>query len=153
MLDVKNNIDTVNYIIQDSISGILTKKIEIKNNLYIGDGFGVDLSKLKKNKMHLRIRNKTNSNICRIYITDKDLHVRYSNNFLFRYIPKDGKFECSLIDEPFDLDDLSSVFFTESTMISFDREIIFDYNVMIDTLEMCRGLYEKFNQFFLEQSD
>lgn len=147
MLDIKNNLDVVNYVVQESIKGLMNSNFEVQNNIYKSEDFGVDILSRTRKKLTVRIRNMTAMNICRIEVTDKSVCIRYTHEFMFFYDPKTDKFTSNLLEQPFELDDISAAFFTESTMIKFDVDWIFDYDIMIETLDLCRGLYAKFIQF------
>lgn len=144
MLDILGNIDTVNYFIQDSINNLIQKPLEVKMNLYQGDGYVVHMKETKKNNVQFHINNQYCQQLCRIMIDKDGFILRYNPKFMFLYSAKTGLYKTNFFEETFLLQDMEATFFTQNTMFKFSTDVNFDHGIMIETLEKCHILYSEF---------
>lgn len=145
MLDIIGNLDIVNQIIQSAIDDIKKKEIEVRWNFLSSDiGYLVDISEPTKKQMVVQINALSNrQSLCKFYITKNGIILRYNNKLMFEYKNSTKTFITNLFDEPFYIDDLESTFFTQRCLNSFGSldNIVFDYNIMTETLKKTQDLY------------
>lgn len=148
MLDVLSNIDTVNYIIQESMHHALVKPIEFRGGFYTGDGFGVDTVKGKASSMTFKVRTEHLQTLCNVMM-DKDTFVlRYSPKFFLKINTKNRMISTNLFDEAFELSEMESTFYVQST-IGFGIPLTtdFDFDTMIETINLCWRVHASFISF------
>lgn len=151
MLDILGNIDTVNYFVQDALVGITSKPLQVRNNFHQGDGYIVDITEPRKNVFNINIATTGRNNIARIIIDKNEIVLRYNAKFMMFFKSKTDMFSTNLFDEPFKLEDIEAVFFTQSTCFKF-RDVEFSPDVMTETLQMLRIIYYGFNEFAQERN-
>ena len=140
MLNVIENIDPINYIIQDVLSNISGLELAPRNNFYIGEGYALDILESRKNVMKLTVRTETLQNLCNIGIDKKYLIIRYSPEFFF--VNSGNELTTNLFEGAFVLEDLPSAF--ESNGEVFGLPVSFDYSTMQETIIMCRRIHDEF---------
>ncbi|MFS8319811.1 hypothetical protein ACMG5I_02675 [Escherichia coli] len=151
MLDILGNIDTANYFIQDALFNTLQKGLEVRHNVYQGDGYFVDIIEARKNTFNLNVTTLGRQNIARILVGKDEIVLRYSAKFMLTYKKKTDMFSTNLFDEPFDLEDIEATFFTQSTMVKY-TDVQFSADVMSETLQMIKVLFYAFEQFREERN-
>ncbi|EHU8781183.1 hypothetical protein UES1_359 [Escherichia phage UE-S1] len=151
MLDILGNIDTANYFIQDALFNTLQKGLEVRYNVYQGDGYFVDILETRKNTFNVNITTFGRQNIARILVSKDEIVLRYSAKFMLTYKKKTDMFSTNLFDEPFDLVDIEATFFTQSTMVKY-TDVQFSSDVMSETLQMIKVLFYAFEQFREERN-
>ncbi len=140
MLNIMDNIDPINYIIQDVLSKINGLDLEPRNNFYIGEGYSLDVQESRKNSYKLKVRTQNLQDLCNIMIDKKNLIIRYSPEF---YLMQDGStFSTNLFDETFELEELPTAFSSNGSVFGLGVE--FDYSTMIETIQMCRRIHSEF---------
>ena len=140
MLNIIDNIDPINYIIQDVLSNINGLELAPRNNFYIGEGYSLDVVEVRKNVFKLKVRTQNLQDLCNIAIDKKNLIIRYSPEFFF---VQNGPFlNTNLFDDRFALEELPVVFEKNNTI--FGLPVEFDYGTMQQTIEMCRRVHEEF---------
>ncbi|WNV47184.1 hypothetical protein ENKO_075 [Klebsiella phage fENko-Kae01] len=145
VISVLENIDTINYIIQHCVQLSTGKELVPRNSFVHGEGYAMDVrSAGTRSHLNLHVRTDYLQDLCRIMLTPKKMVVRYSAAFMFVYNPKTALFTTNLFDEPFTLDDLEAVFFTQNCVQGWGLQVEFDYDTMVKTLTMCRGIYDAF---------
>lgn len=144
-VDVIDNLDTINYIVQDCLTMSAGKEFTPRNGFVQGDGYAMDVRNAgTKNHINLHIRTEYLQDLCRIMISPKKLVVRYSTEFLMVYNPKTELYQTNLFDEPFTLEEMEGVFFTQNCVGGWGLQVNFNCDIMIKTLSMCRGIYDSF---------
>lgn len=144
-ISVLDNLNTINYIIQECMKQSIGKPIVARNAYAIGDGFAMDIRiEGKADKYNFHIRTEYLYELCRISITPDKMLVRYNSKFMFLYKPKTQLYTTNLFDEPFTLEEMEAVFFTQNCVDGWGLQIDFDYDIMNKTLTMCRRLYDDF---------
>ncbi|HAN3822173.1 hypothetical protein VWJ57_05250 [Escherichia coli O157] len=151
MLDILGNIDTANYFIQDALFNTVQQGLEVRHNVYQGDGYFVDIVEARKNTFNVNITTLGRQNIARILVSKDEIVLRYSAKFMLTYKKKTDMFSTNLFDEPFDLDDIEATFFTQSTMVKY-TDVQFSADVMSETLQMIKVLFYAFEQFREERN-
>lgn len=149
MLDVLSNIDTVNYIIQDSMNQALSKPLEFRGGFHNGDGFGVDIIKGKgSNSMNFRVRTTYLQTLCTIYMEKDCFTLRYGPKFIVKVNTKNGMVSTNLFEEPFELSEMEATFFVQNT-IGFGIPLTteFDFDTMIETINLCWRVHASFISF------
>lgn len=140
MLNIIENIDPINYIIQDVLSKINGLDLAPRNNFYIGDGYSLDVQEVRKNSYKLKVRTQNLQDLCNIGIDKKNMIIRYSPEFFFIH---DGKeLSTNLFDGTFCIEDLPQVFDNNGAV--FGLPVDFDYDTMQQTIQMCRRVHEEF---------
>ncbi|AFC21505.1 hypothetical protein GAP32_057 [Cronobacter phage vB_CsaM_GAP32] len=140
MLNIIENIDPINYIIQDVLSKINGLDLAPRNNFYIGDGYSLDVQEVRKNSYKLKVRTQNLQDLCNIGIDKKNMIIRYSPEFFFIH---DGKeLSTNLFDGTFCIEDLPQVFDKNGAV--FGLPVDFDYDTMQQTIQMCRRVHEEF---------
>ncbi|MDS1552374.1 hypothetical protein QPL51_04885 [Escherichia coli] len=151
MLDILGNIDTANYFIQDALFNTVQHGLEVRHNVYQGDGYFVDIVEARKNTFNVNITTLGRQNIARILVSKDEIVLRYSAKFMLTYKKKTDMFSTNLFDEPFDLEDIEATFFTQSTMVKY-TDVQFSADVMSETLQMIKVLFYAFEQFREERN-
>lgn len=144
MISVLDNINTVNYIIQNCVEAGRTKPLREMNAFHTGDGYAMDISTGKANTMLLLVRTSTLQNLCKITFTPTQMLVRYGPKFMFLYNKKTNLFTTNLFDEAFQLDEMEAMFFTQNLVVDWGLQVDFDCAIMADTLTKCWSLYNDF---------
>lgn len=140
MLNIIDNIDPINYIIQDVLSNINGLELAPRNNFYIGEGYSLDVQEVRKNSYKLKVRTQNLQDLCNIGIDKTNLVIRYSPEFFFI---QNGPFlNTNLFEDRFALEELASVF--EMNNVMFGLPVEFDYDTMTQTIEMCRRVHAEF---------
>lgn len=140
MLNIINNIDPINYIVQDVLNNITGLEIAPRNNFYTGDGYSLDVQEVRKNSYKLKVRTSNLQDLCNIAFDKKNLVIRYSHEFFF--VQNGQVLSTNLFDETFCLEDLPSAFESNSTVFGLGVE--FDYSTMQSTILMCRRIHDEF---------
>lgn len=140
MLNIIENIDPINFIIQDVLSNINGLELFPRNNFYIGDGYSLDVQEVRKNVYKLKIRTQTLQDLCNIAIDKKNLIIRYSPEFFF--VQAGTSLSTNLFEGSFSLEDLPSAF--ENNGEVFGLPVQFDYDTMQETITMCRRVHDEF---------
>lgn len=144
MISVLDNIDTVNYIIQNCVTEGRKKPLRDMNDFVIGDGYAMDVSESKGKVWTLLVRTSTLQNLCKISFTPTQMLVRYGPKFMFLYNKKTNLFTTNLFDEAFTLDELEGAFFTQNLVIDWGLQVDFNFDIMSETLTQCWRLYNDF---------
>lgn len=143
MLDIINNIDPINYIIQDVLNHISGGSLSPKNNFFKGDGYFLDVEQKRKYTYVLRFRAANLQNICSISLDKTGIVIRYNSQFFLQMAnTSNGIIESNVVKAPFSLENLKAAFIESRTI--FDVGIDFDYDVMIKTIEQCRRVHNEF---------
>ncbi len=140
MLDVINNIDPINYIIQDVLKNITGMTLVPRNNFYTGDGYALDVQEVRKNSYKLKIRTPNLQVLCNIGITKKEMVIRYSPDFFF--VQKGQNLNTNLFEDTFTVNELQEAFEKNST--AFGLPVRFEYSTMQETIEACRRVHDEF---------
>lgn len=140
MLNIIENIDPINFIIQDVLSNINGLELFPRNNFYIGDGYSLDVQEVRKNVYKLKVRTETLQDLCNIGIDKKNLIIRYSPEFFF--VQAGTTLSTNLFEGSFSLEDLPSAF--ENNGEVFGLPVQFDYDTMQETITMCRRVHDEF---------
>lgn len=140
MLNIIENIDPINYIIQDILSKINGLELCARNNFYIGDGYSLDVQEVRKNVYKLKVRTKNLQDLCNIAIDKKNLVIRYSPEFFF--INDGTELSTNLFDGKFTLEELPEAFSDNGKV--FGLPVEFDFKTMQETIEMCRRVHSEF---------
>lgn len=142
MLNIIENIDPINYIIQDVLNNIDGLELTARNNFYIGEGYSLDVQEVRKNSYKLKVRTSNLQDLCNIAFDKKKLIIRYSPEFFF---VQDGtSLSTNLFEGRFSLDELPSAFSDNSTVFGLGVE--FDHVIMMETIGMCSRIREDFLQ-------
>jgi len=140
MLSIIDNIDPINYIIQDVLSNINGLDLAPRNNYYIGDGYSLDVQEVRKNVFKLKVRTQNLQDLCNIAIDKKNLVIRYSPEFFF--VQAGSELSTNLFEGTFTLEELPEVFDNNGSV--FGLPVEFDYSTMQSTIEMCRRVHSEF---------
>lgn len=140
MLNIIENIDPINFIIQDVLRNINGVELAPKNNFYIGDGYSLDVQEVRKNVFKLKVRTQNLQDLCNIGIDKKNIIIRYSPDFFF--VQDGSSLSTNLFEGKFSLEDLPNVF--ENNGEVFGLPVQFDYDTMQDTIAMCRRVHDEF---------
>lgn len=144
-LDILSNIDIINYIVQDSVRNVIVRPLVPRSNFYVGDGYAVDLINTTKTKSMVRIRSTHLQDLCKISLSKDEFLVRFNHQFMFQYKRKTGMYSTPLFEEPFLLEELEARFFTENCVgFNYSIDVKFDFEVMLETLELCKELHNAF---------
>lgn len=139
MLDVLNNIDTVNYVVQDCMEKVFKKGLEYRMNYYVGEQYKMDVRKGPV----FTIRSNNMQTLCSVHYEKNSITLRYSHKFMITYNTKTGLAKTNLFDEVFNLKDMESTFFVQNTIgFGIPLTIDFNYDTMIETFNLCRSVYE-----------
>lgn len=144
MISVLDNIDTVNYIIQNCITEGRTKTLREMNAFVVGDGYAMDVLTSKGNTTQLIIRTSTLQSLCRITFTPTQMLIRYGPKFMFLYNTKTKLFTTNLFDDAFSLDEIEGAFFTQNLVVDWGLQVQFNFDIMSETLTQCWSLYNDF---------
>lgn len=144
MISVLDNIDTVNYIIQNCVSEGRSKPLRGMNAFVVGDGYAMDVITSKGNTIQLTVRTSTLQTLCRITFTPTQMLVRYGPKFMFLYNKKTNLFTTNLFDDAFTLEEMEGAFFTQNLVVDWGLQVQFDFAIMSDTLTQCWSLYNDF---------
>lgn len=140
MLNIIDNIDPINYIIQDILSNINGLELAPRNNFYVGEGYSLDVQEVRKNSYKLKVRTQNLQDLCNISIDKKNLIIRYSPEF---FLVQNGSFlNTNLFEQQFALEELPDVFEQNSTM--FGLPLQFEYSTMQETIQLCRRVHSEF---------
>lgn len=140
MLNIIDNIDPINYIVQDVLRNINGLDLVARNNFYKGDGYSLDVMEVRKNSYKLKVRTENLQDLCNIAMDKKNLVIRYSPEF---FLVQNGPFlNTNLFYDQFALEELPHVF--EANNVMFGLPVEFDYATMQQTIEMCRRVHEEF---------
>ncbi|UYE98474.1 hypothetical protein XbC2_45 [Xanthomonas phage XbC2] len=140
MLNIIENIDPINFIIQDVLSNINGLELAPKNNFYIGEGYSLDVQEVRKNVYKLKVRTQNLQDLCNIGIDKKNLVIRYSPEFFF--VQAGTELSTNLFEGSFSLEELPTAF--ENNGQVFGLPVQFDYDTMQETITMCRRVHEEF---------
>ncbi|SOK58314.1 hypothetical protein [Yersinia phage fHe-Yen9-04] len=140
MLNIIENIDPINYIVQDVLNNIDGLELTPRNNFYIGDGYSLDVQEVRKNSYKLKVRTNNLQDLCNIAFDKKNLIIRYSPEFFF--IQEGTELSTNLFDEMFRLEELPNAFRNNSTV--FGLSVEFDHTTMMQTIELCRRIRDDF---------
>ncbi len=140
MLNIIENIDPINFIIQDVLSNINGLELAPKNNFYIGEGYSLDVQEVRKNVYKLKVRTQNLQDLCNIGIDKKKLVIRYSPEFFF--VQAGTELSTNLFEGSFSLEELPTAF--ENNGQVFGLPVQFDYDTMQETITMCRRVHEEF---------
>lgn len=140
MLNIIENIDPINFIIQDVLSNINGLELAPKNNFYIGEGYSLDVQEVRKNVYKLKVRTQNLQDLCNIGIDKKKLVIRYSPEFFF--VQAGTELSTNLFEGSFSLEELPTAF--ENNGQIFGLPVQFDYDTMQETITMCRRVHEEF---------
>lgn len=140
MLNIIENIDPINFIIQDVLSNINGLELSPKNNFYIGEGYSLDVQEVRKNVYKLKVRTQNLQDLCNIGIDKKNLVIRYSPEFFF--VQAGTELSTNLFEGSFSLEELPTAF--ENNGEVFGLPVQFDYDTMQETITMCRRVHEEF---------
>lgn len=140
MLNIIENIDPINFIIQDVLSNINGLELAPKNNFYIGEGYSLDVQEVRKNVYKLKVRTQNLQDLCNIGIDKKKLVIRYSPEFFF--VQAGTELSTNLFEGSFSLEELPTAF--ENNGEVFGLPVQFDYDTMQETITMCRRVHEEF---------
>lgn len=141
MLDIINNIDPINYIIQEVLNKVNGSTLSVRNNFVTGDGYSLDVVQKRKNNIVLRFRASGLQNICSITLDRRGMVLRYNSEF-FLEMANSGVLESNVVTVPFTIENLSEAFVDSRTM--FDIGIDFNYDVMKETIQQCRRVHHEF---------
>lgn len=144
MISVLDNIDTVNYIIQNCVSEGRSKPLRGMNAFVMGDGYAMDVITSKGNTIQLTVRTSTLQTLCRITFTPTQMLVRYGPKFMFLYNKKTNLFTTNLFDDAFTLEEMEGAFFTQNLVVDWGLQVQFDFAIMSETLTQCWSLYNDF---------
>jgi|SRR6478609_11672900 len=144
MISVLDNIDTVNYIIQNCVSEGRSKPLRGMNAFVVGDGYAMDVITSKGNTIQLTVRTSTLQTLCRITFTPTQMLVRYGPKFMFLYNKKTNLFTTNLFDDAFTLEEMEGAFFTQNLVVDWGLQVQFDFAIMSETLTQCWSLYNDF---------
>ena len=144
MISVLDNIDTVNYIIQNCVSEGRAKPLRGMNAFVVGDGYAMDVITSKGNTIQLTVRTSTLQTLCRITFTPTQMLVRYGPKFMFLYNKKTNLFTTNLFDDAFTLEEMEGAFFTQNLVVDWGLQVQFDFAIMSETLTQCWSLYNDF---------
>lgn len=143
MLDIINNIDPINYIIQDVLNQVNGRTLSARNNFFKAEGYALDVVQKRKNNFVLRFRAANLQNICSISLDKKGIVIRYSPEFFLQMENvTSGVLESNIVKVPFSIEELSQAFVDSRTM--FDIGIDFDHDVMVQTIQICRRVHNEF---------
>lgn len=148
MLDILKNLDTVNYIVQDCLTEGLRREISPRNAFYVGDGYAMDIISTKGNGLNFRIRTDKLQNLCTVIMEKNNIFLRYNHKFFLKYNVKNDMITCNLFEEPFELDEMESTFFMQSTIgfgIAMDFNFCFD--TLAETLILSRRAYDGYSSY------
>jgi hypothetical protein len=140
MLNIIENIDPINFIIQDVLRNINGIELSPKNNFYIGDGYSLDVQEVRKNVFKLKVRTQNLQDLCNIGIDKKNIVIRYSPDFFF--VQDGSSLSTNLFEGTFSLEELPNVF--ENNGEVFGLPVQFDYDTMQNTIAMCRRVHDEF---------
>lgn len=140
MLNIIENIDPINFIIQDVLSNINGLELAPKNNFYIGEGYSLDVQEVRKNVYKLKVRTQNLQDLCNIGIDKKNLVIRYSPEFFF--VQAGTELSTNLFEGSFSLEELPTAF--ENNGQVFGLPVQFDYDTMQETITMCRRVHQEF---------
>ena len=140
MLNIIENIDPINYIIQDVLSKINGLELYARNNFYIGDGYSLDVQEVRKNVYKLKVRTKNLQDLCNISIDKKNMVIRYSPEFFF--IHDGAELSTNLFEGKFTLEELPEAFSDNGKV--FGLPVEFDYKTMQETIQVCRRVHDEF---------
>jgi len=140
MLNIIENIDPINFIIQDVLSNINGLELAPKNNFYIGEGYSLDVQEVRKNVYKLKVRTQNLQDLCNIGIDKKKLVIRYSPEFFF--VQAGTELSTNLFEGSFSLEELPTAFTNNGSV--FGLPVQFDYDTMQETITMCRRVHEEF---------
>ena len=140
MLNIIDNIDPINYIVQDVLSNINGLELTPRNNFYIGEGYSLDVQEVRKNSYKLKVRTQNLQDLCNIAIDKKNLVIRYSPEFFF--VQDGDKLSTNLFEGSFGIEELAEAFSTNSAV--FGLPVEFDFSTMQETIQMCRRIHEEF---------
>lgn len=143
-IQVLDNINTINYIVQDCLKHVSGSNVSARNTAVKGDGYAMDIKLGYANCYNFHIRTQYLQDLCRVYLSPRELYVRYSPKFMFGYNPKTKLFSTNLFSETFTLDDMESVFFTQNCLDGWGLQVEFDCDIMKTTLNMCRKIHDDF---------
>lgn len=146
MLDILGNINTVNFFVQDAINNCSQRPLQVRSNLFQGDGYFVDVSEIRKNIFNVTISAMNRNTIARLIIDKNSITIRYNSKFMITYKSKINQFSTNLFEETFNSNEVGDTFFAQSTVFKFE-DVSFDSEIMQETLEKIRGLYYGFVQF------
>ena len=144
MISVLDNIDTVNYIIQNCVSEGRSKTLREMNAFVVGDGYAMDVQEAKGKTMNLLIRTSTLQNLCKISFTPTQMLVRYGPKFMFLYNKKTNLFTTNLFEDAFELNEIEGAFLTQNLDVDWGLHVKFDFAIMSETLTQCWRLYNDF---------
>lgn len=143
MLDIINNIDPINYIIQDVLNQVNGRTLSARNNFFQGEGYALDVVQKRKNNFVLRFRAANLQNICSVSLDKKGIVIRYSPEFFLQMEnAESGVLESNIVKVPFSIEELSQAFVDSRTM--FDIGIDFNHEVMVQTIQLCRRVHNEF---------
>ena len=140
MLNIIDNIDPINYIIQDVLSNISGRDLVARNNYYIGEGYSLDVQEVRKNVYKLKVRTQNLQDLCNIAIDKKNLVIRYSPDFFF--VQAGTNLSTNLFEGTFSLEELPEAFKNNGEV--FGLPVEFDFETMQSTIEMCRRVHDEF---------
>ena len=144
MISVLDNLDTVNFIIQNCITECMNKPLKMRNSFVVGDGYALDVTEVKSKQMKLLVRTSNLQTLCTITFTDKQMLVRYGPKFMFLYNKKTNLFTTNLFDEAFAVEEIEGAFFTQNLVLDWGLQVQFDSAIMVETLTQCWRLYNDF---------
>ena len=143
MLDIINNIDPINYIIQDVLNQVNGRTLSARNNFFKAEDYALDVVQKRKNNFVLRFRAANLQNICTISLDKKGIVIRYSPEFFLQMEnASTGVLESNIVKVPFSIEELSEAFVQSRTM--FDIGIDFNHDVMVQTIQICRRVHNEF---------
>ncbi|AQW88577.1 hypothetical protein pEaSNUABM50_00050 [Erwinia phage pEa_SNUABM_50] len=140
MLNIIENIDPINYIIQDVLNNINGLELTPRNNFYIGEGYSLDIQEVRKNSYKLKVRTNNLQDLCNIAFDKKNLIIRYSPEFFF--VQEGAALSTNLFEGLFSLEELPNAFRNNSTVFGLGVE--FDHATMMETIELCRRIRDDF---------
>lgn len=144
MISVLDNLDTVNYIVQNCVTAGRKQPLCDRNEFIVYDGYAMDVQEAKGKVYNLTIRTSTLQNLCRISFTPTQMLVRYGPKLMFLYHKKTNLYTTNLFDDAFELEEMEGAFFTQNLVIDWGLQIQFDFAIMSETLTQCRRLYNDF---------
>lgn len=143
MINIIENIDPINYIMQDVLTRINGATLEPRNNFYTAEGYSLDVVQTRKNNLRLKVRTSTLQDLCNIQMDKKCFILRFSPE-LFFLTDKDGMYTSSLFDDCFSLSEFEEVLKRNDSAFGYGIE--FDVQNMVQTLELCEKLHKEFIQ-------